>query len=398
MTSVRLVDNPRADARCVMLTGATGYVGSVLAAALLARTSSRVIAPVRDKHCPKDVRARIAVELQALGAEASLVEDAQRLVVVSLPPREALSELAPTLRAHGVTEIVHCAGSVDYFNANALQDVNVELTRALLALGRAVEIERFVFISTAFSSGYTQRPIEETLHIEPEEDPTEYTRSKRVAEREVTESGLPYLILRPSIVVGHSHTGRYRGRPYGIYQFLNALDRLLFGHSFDAFHVVAPALELPLVHQDAVQDGFVGALRYLADNSVMHLVSGQPRLPTMRDMLDILLTDTAYFREVSAVYIYDSLADVPMKQLTKRMRMWVEFSAVNTEIATHPWDFQMSTLAALRQRGVVKTRDADRESLRACIGGWVANSDKFTTHMTQVLKSPRTVEVARCPQ
>jgi nucleoside-diphosphate-sugar epimerase len=374
---VRLLDNPRDDARCVMLTGATGYVGSLIAAALLARTTSKVIAPVRDKHALEDIRASIAGELVALGAEASLVDDADRFVVVQLPPREALSELAEALRAHGVTEIVHSAGSVDYFNAKTLQEVNVELTRALLALGRAIEIKRFVFISTAFSSGYTQRPIEETLHAEPDEDPTEYTCSKRVAEREVAESGLPYLILRPSIVVGHSRTGRYKGRPYGIYQFLNAMDRLLVGHSLDAFHVVAPARELPMVHQDAFQDGFIGALRYLADNSVMHLVSDQPQLPTMRDMVDILLTDTAYFREVSDLHIYDSLTDVPMKQLTKRMRTWVEFSAVNTEIATNMWDFQMPTLAALRERGLVKTQDADRESLRACIRGWVAHNEKL---------------------
>jgi nucleoside-diphosphate-sugar epimerase len=392
-----LLDNPRNDARCVMLTGATGYVGSVLAAALLARTSSKVVAPVRDKHAVTEVRARIAAELMALGADASLVDDTERFAVVNLPPREALSELAPTLRAHGVTEIVHSAGSVDYFNANALQEVNVELTRALLALWRAIDITRFVFISTAFSSGYTERPIEETLHAEPDEDPTEYTHSKRVAEREVAESGLPYLILRPSIVVGHSRTGRYKGRPYGIYQFLNAMDRLVFGHSLDAFHVVAPASQLPLVHQDALQDGFIGALRYLADNSVMHMVSAQRELPTMRDMLDILRTNTALFREVSELYIYDSLADVPMKELSKRMRTWVEFSAVNTEIATHTWDFQMPTLAALRQRGAVKTQDADRESLRACILAWVANSEKLTKPTTEVSKTPRTLEVARSP-
>jgi hypothetical protein len=219
-----------------------------------------------------------------------------------------------------------------------------------------------------------------------------------LAEREVTESGLPYLILRPSIVVGHSRTGQYKGRPYGIYQFLHAMDRLLFGHSLDAFHVVAPARALPLVHQDAFQDGFIGALRHVADNSIMHLVSGQQRLPTMRDMVDILLSDSTYFREVSDLFIYDSLADVPMKQLTKRMRTWVEFAAVNTEIATHTWDFQMPILAALRERGVVKTQDADRESLRACLGGWVVNSNKFTKQTTEISKGPRTVEVASCPQ
>jgi len=208
---------------------------------------------------------------------------------------------------------------------------------------------------------------------------------------------LPYLILRPSIVVGHSRTGQYKGRPYGIYQFLNAMDRLMLGHCLDAFHVVAPARELSLVHQDALQDGFIGALRYLADNAVMHLVSGQQQLPTMRDMVDMMLTDTAYLHEVSELHIYDSLADVPMKQLSKRMRTWVEFSAVNTEIATHTWDFQMPTLAALRQRGVVKTQDADRESLRACLRAWVANNEKLAKQMTPGLKAPRTVEVARWP-
>jgi len=49
------------------------------------------------------------------------------------------------------------------------------------------------------------------MHAGDGEDPTEYTRTKRNAEELVATSGVPYLILRPSIVIGDSRDGRYFG-------------------------------------------------------------------------------------------------------------------------------------------------------------------------------------------
>ena len=45
------------------------------------------------------------------------------------------------------------------------------------------------------------------------------------------------------------------------------------------------------------------------------------------------------------------LEDVPLKEMTRRMRMMVEFAAINTEIALEPWRFSTKTMVALRERG-----------------------------------------------
>lgn len=61
------------------------------------------------------------------------------------------------------------------------------------------------------------------------------------------------MILRPSIVVGHSRDGRYAGRAYGAYQLWTGLCRFLCDEHREVIHAVAPDLPLNFVHQDAVE-------------------------------------------------------------------------------------------------------------------------------------------------
>src|SRR5260370_41994990 len=88
----------------------------------------------------------------------------------------------------------------------------------MLELSSALTVDRFVHGSTAYSSGYIEGRIGESLHAEPASDPTEYTRTKRAAERRVAETGVPYLIIRPSVVIGDSRTGRHTRTQTGLFQ------------------------------------------------------------------------------------------------------------------------------------------------------------------------------------
>src|SRR5262249_39060771 len=154
-----------------------------LAAALLAGDERAVVMPIRQKNPTDQVRARLLDELRAMG-QAPTPDVLERMLFVPLPRTAVmLDRLVPDLlgplRAFNVCALVHCAGSLSYFNAAKLRAGNQELTRALLDLARALGVGRFVYVSTAFASGYVDGPIPEQLHPAPNNDPNEYTRSKR---------------------------------------------------------------------------------------------------------------------------------------------------------------------------------------------------------------------------
>ena len=71
--------------------------------------------------------------------------------------------------------------------------------------------------------------------------------------------------------------------------------------------------------------------------------------------------------------VNDSL---PLKSLTRRMRMVTEFAAVNTEIAVHPWRFATTTMDALRERGA-NFVDANADTVEVCLKWFIDNSERF---------------------
>src|SRR6476661_6956108 len=136
----------------VLLTGATGYLGSLIAATLLVNEQMDLVLPVRAGNdldaVVQPVRAEI--EIQGGDFDSSFLS---RLHLVDLPAFDALDELGPLVKDFGVDEIIHCAGCLDYFDRPTLETVNVEFTRNLLERARAWSVRRFTYISTAFSSG-----------------------------------------------------------------------------------------------------------------------------------------------------------------------------------------------------------------------------------------------------
>lgn len=374
-----------------LLTGSTGYLGSLLAAGLLAEPAVRLTLPVRPHHQPDQVLARIEGELSA---EVVGTDWRKRVNIVPLPPLRDLPALAPALRRQGVRTIIHAAGCVDYFNNEALDEGNIALTRAFVELGHELPLDRFAFISTAFSSGCRADIIPESLHETANEDPTDYTRSKRAAEAIVARSGLPYLIARPSIVIGDSRTGQYRGKRYGIYQLWGACEKLLCVEYIPELYAIAPPTKLPLLHQDAFQSGFIEALRALPDNSIIHLVSRNEVLPTVRELWQTMITDMYRPR---VMHCYHRLADVPMERLNRRQQMWVELTGVNLEISSRDWLFARDTLDRLCVAGL-QFADVTPESIAVCQNRFVAESMRMQEYMRRYAKersaSPQLIEHA----
>ncbi|HVV81883.1 MAG TPA: SDR family oxidoreductase [Kofleriaceae bacterium] len=362
-----------------LVTGASGYLGSLVAAALLAQTDRSLLLPVRAVHEPGAVRERIRLALGELGVPAADAEGRlARVQLVELPPIERVGELEAAARAAGVDEIAHCAGCVDYFDLRNLLLVNVGLTAGVLALARQLGVRRFTYLSTAYCAGYRTDVLPEALHPDPPADaePTEYTRTKREAERLVAASGIPYVILRPSIVIGDSRTGHYAGKNYGLYQMWRAIDGLLTREYVPIWYTVGPPSPLNFVHEDAFQAAFMAAHQGAEDNSIIHVVSERDTCPTMRDLC-WLWADVYRPREV---HCYQRVDDVPLRSIPSRQRRFLELGHKNLEISAWPWRFDRGGLDRLRARGL-QFAEATLESVARCQDRYVAESPRIQAYL-----------------
>ena len=144
-----------------LVTGASGNLGRLASAAILASRRRRLLLLLRARRRPEDVVRSIAQEYARLtGDEESMIAH-DGLVLTANPAVWSASSLERTLRQYQINEIIHCAGSQCYYDTSTLARVNVGLTRALLAVAYRHRIGRFVYVSSAFCSGYQRGLIRE---------------------------------------------------------------------------------------------------------------------------------------------------------------------------------------------------------------------------------------------
>ena len=184
----------------VLLTGATGFVGREILARFLEREDRDVFALVRADD-DEGAAGRLPAHPR-LKAVAGDIEQAG--LGLSAEAREHLRQ--------EVTTVVHCAASVSFdMSLDDSRSVNVEGTRRILELARTCPgLERLTYISTAYVAGEPGRLFREDELAVGQRFRNPYERSKFEAELALRSEGadLPLQILRPSIVVGDSATGR----------------------------------------------------------------------------------------------------------------------------------------------------------------------------------------------
>ena len=169
-----------------LVTGATGFVGSAIMRALLARGDSvRVL--VRPRSNRHNV-ANLAVEV----VEGRLEDEASL--------RRAI---------HGCTRLIHAAADYRIWvpDPAAMMRANVEGTRALMRAALAEKVERVVYTSSVATLGHVEGGIadEDTPSVLADKVGP-YKQSKFLAEelvrRMAVEDGLPVVIVNPSTPVG----------------------------------------------------------------------------------------------------------------------------------------------------------------------------------------------------
>jgi nucleoside-diphosphate-sugar epimerase len=266
---------------------------------------------------------------------------------------------------------------VNYSNSRELVAANVELTRVWVAAARSRRVDRFVHISTAFSAGTAgQALIHEQLHPDPQQEATVYTKTKRDSERLVAESKLPFVIVRPSILIGDSSDGNYDGKAYGVYQFWKSAERLLSDRWRPHLHVVAPVRPVPVIHQDHFMRVFAATFSHAVPSSIINVVSEHETLPTCRDVWNLF---AAQCLQPNSVTFYDSLAEVPLAAVDRRNRAFLKSIATNVAISSEPWRFDTTHLRRLSGR--CEMPRATVESLSACQRAFVASSPVLARFM-----------------
>ena len=184
----------------VFLTGATGFVGKEILSRFLARGNRHIYALVRADN-DDEAAGRLPTH-ERLTAVTGDIE--QRGLGVAEGMGERLRRQVGT--------VLHCAASVAFdLPLEEQRRVNVEGTRRVLDFARScTRLERFSYISTAYVAGEPGRLFREDELAIGQRFRNAYERSKFEAELALRSEGadLPLQILRPSIVVGDSTTGR----------------------------------------------------------------------------------------------------------------------------------------------------------------------------------------------
>ncbi|MGV8840302.1 MAG: NAD-dependent epimerase/dehydratase family protein [Bauldia sp.] len=161
----------------VLVTGANGFIGSGVVAALV--------------EAGRPVRA-------ATRGTSALPPGIEGAVIGDLRTPTNLSEAL-----HGVEAVVHTAGLAHEKNHDeaALRAVNAEATAKLARAARAAGVKTFVLLSSirAQSGPSADHPLTED---DPAAPTDAYGRSKREAEELLAASGAPFVVLRPVLVHG----------------------------------------------------------------------------------------------------------------------------------------------------------------------------------------------------
>ena len=162
----------------VLVTGATGFVGSHLVEAL------------RRRH------AEVTALVRSTGKAHALESQGVRLVAGDLHDPAALERAAA-----GQDVIFHVAGLVAAMDEAEFLRVNREGTAGLLEAADRSRVRRFVLVSS-MAAGGPSAPGRPHTGDEPPRPVTAYGRSKLAAEELVRAGRVPWTILRPPMVYG----------------------------------------------------------------------------------------------------------------------------------------------------------------------------------------------------
>ncbi|MEE9297178.1 MAG: SDR family oxidoreductase [Phycisphaerae bacterium] len=273
---------------CVLLTGATGLIGGEVLRALLDLGVRKVWTLVRAEEHTTPV-GRLLVRMRRSGADLNGTTDFVHAVVGDTRSAELGLPRDDVERIRGAIDfVIHCAGATSFIRDAECVDTNIAGMRNLIDFVRRCERNpMIVYVSTAANSGaVTHACLGEDDGCKPDGDHhNEYTRSKAVAERMLLDSGLPALVVRPSIVLSAGLPDRVFART--ILWFVPLLQ------NFDAVPI-DPSSRLDIVPVDFVARSIIALMAARDRRWKCYHLSAGPRGATTCEAFSRYLDD--FFR------------------------------------------------------------------------------------------------------
>ena len=237
------------------MTGATGFIGSNVARALVKR-GVEIRALVR----PNADRSNLAgLDVETIEGDLLDVESLKRGM-------------------KGCSQVYHVAALYSFWvrPRRLIYDINVEGTRNVLQAAMTEGVEKVVYTSSVAALGLREdgRPADETTPVSIEDIIGDYKKSKYLAERVALEFSrdLPVVIVNPSFPVG---PGDIKPTPTG-QTILDFLNRNMPAYVETGMNVV-DVEDVALGHLLAAEKGRVGE-RYILGGENL----------TMKQLLDLL--------------------------------------------------------------------------------------------------------------
>ena len=248
---------PHVNDKTVLVTGAGGWLGGEIAARLTA-AGAQVTALLRRPGL-------------VLGNDGDAIPVARTMLGDIAAPHLGWDPLMWRTEARAHELIVHCA-ALTRFDADPARAhaVNVGGTREIVEFATAGRA-RLLHVSTAYVNGTRDGDVWETTPVDGSFNNI-YERTKALAEDVVRQSGVPAVIVRPSIVLGDLRTGRVR--TFGTFYFLLKA----FAEGWVTRMPAEPWATLNLVPIDHVVDGIVALISGFekAAGKTFHLTADQP--------------------------------------------------------------------------------------------------------------------------
>ena len=187
----------------VLVTGATGLLGTEVVAQLLETTNSHIYVLVRAES--EEIAER---RLRALWWGDDTLTNA-----IGKRVHPIIGDITKPLESQkmDITHVIHCAAETGLQKSHEeLWNINVDGTRHVIRMAELLPyLQRFTYVSTAYVAGTQSGRITEDAPL-PTQFYSQYEQSKAEAEKIVRSSTLPYIICRPGMIVGNSKTGRTR--------------------------------------------------------------------------------------------------------------------------------------------------------------------------------------------
>ncbi len=313
----------------VLVTGVTGLIGGEIVRRMVRDRLGKVWALVRPREdAPAYVRFLDRMQRSGESTCDPRWTDVEVVPGDITQPNWGLGSTDLERVARSVDIILHCAADTSFLCKPHVRDTNISGVKNMIELARRCgRRPLIVYMSTATNSGKaTHRCLTEDEGCRPEnEHHNEYTKSKAVAETLVRESGLPHLVLRPTIVLSAGLPDQKFAR--------NILWFIPLVRKFD-FLPAEPASRLDIVPVSFVVDATIELLRK-ADRAhpCYHLSAGTDYSMPLGQLCDFvnrhyqrrvpltLIPPAKWTREMTRMHVKTRL----QQEIFSRLRYYLPF-------------------------------------------------------------------------